>query len=87
MLKGKTPEELAEICKLATIQYQSASASVKHSPASSEGSISNANEAAKFSYTYDPVPMPPNWYQDPLFQDSQDPHDGYYYDVENLNVD
>ena len=56
-------------------------------PASSEGSISNANEAAKFSYTYDPVPMPPNWYQDPLFQDSQDPHDGYYYDVEDLNID
>ena len=21
--------------------------------------------------------MPPNWYQDPLFQDSQDPYEGY----------
>lgn len=62
LFKGKTPEELAEICKLAAIQCKSTSVSGKHSPASSEGSISNANKAAKFSYTYDPVPMPPNWY-------------------------
>ena len=62
LLKRKSPEELAEICKMAAIQCQSASASGKHSPASSEGSITNAKEAAKFSYTYDPIPMPSNWY-------------------------
>jgi hypothetical protein len=82
LLKWKSPEELAEICKMAAIQCQSASASGKHSPASSKGST-NAKEAAKFPY--DPVSMPPNWYQDSLFQDSQDPYDGY--NVEDLNID
>jgi hypothetical protein len=53
----------------------------KHSPASSEGST-NTKEAAKFPH--DPVP---NWYQDSLYQDAQDPRDGYYYDVEDLNID
>jgi hypothetical protein len=72
MLKGKTPEELAKICKMAAIQYQSASG--KHSPASSEGS-SNAKHLP-----YEPVSFPPNWYQD-----SQDPYDGY--DIEDLNLD
>uniref|UniRef100_A0A2N9J5I8 Uncharacterized protein n=1 Tax=Fagus sylvatica TaxID=28930 RepID=A0A2N9J5I8_FAGSY len=62
---GKSPEELAEICRLAAIQCQSATASGKHSPASSEGST---NEAAKVSSQFPhPVPMPLNWYQDPLF--------------------
>ena len=46
LLKGKSPEELAEICRLVAIQCQSASASEKHSPASSEGST---NEAVKVS--------------------------------------
>jgi hypothetical protein len=65
LLKGKSPEELAEICRLAAIQCQSATASGKHSPASSEGST---NEAAKVSSQFPhPVPMPLNWYQDPLF--------------------
>ena len=72
MLKWKTPEELAKICKMAAIQYQSASG--KHSPASSEGS-SNAKHLP-----YEPVSFPPNWYQD-----SQDPYDGY--DIEDLNLD
>ena len=32
--------------------------------------------------------MPPNWYQDPLFQDSQDLYDGYEVEeVEDLNLD
>jgi hypothetical protein len=44
LLKGKSPEELAEICRLAAIQCESASASGKHSLASSEGST---NEAIK----------------------------------------
>ena len=82
LLKDKTPEELAEICRKATIQYQSASASGKHSPASSEGST-NAKKTAKFPYA--PVSMPSNWYQDSLFQDAQDPYDGY--DVKDLNLD
>jgi hypothetical protein len=80
LLKDKTPEELAEICREAAIQYQSASG--KHSPASSEGST-NAKKAAKFPYAL--VSMPSNWYQDSLFQDAQDPYDGY--DVEDLNLD
>uniref|UniRef100_A0A2N9GYT6 Uncharacterized protein n=1 Tax=Fagus sylvatica TaxID=28930 RepID=A0A2N9GYT6_FAGSY len=74
LLKGKSHEELAEICKMAAIQCQSASASGKHSPASSEGS-SNAKQLP-----YKPVSFPPNWYQD-----FQDPYDGY--DIENLNFD
>jgi hypothetical protein len=82
LLKEKSPEELAEICKMAAIQCQSASASDKHSPASSEGST-NAKKAAKFPYA--PISMPPNWYQDSLFQDSQDPYDRY--NVEDLNID
>jgi hypothetical protein len=56
LLKGKSPEELAEICRLAAIQCQSASASGKHSPASSEGSTT---EAAKVSSQFPhSVPMP-----------------------------
>ena len=74
LLKGKSTEELVEICRLAAIQCQSASASGKHSPASSEGSTT---EAAKVSFQFPhSIPMPPNWYQDPLFQDSQDPYAG-----------
>jgi hypothetical protein len=75
LLKGKSPEELAEICRKATIQCQSASD--KHSPAFSEGS-SNTKEIANL--LYDPVTFPLNWYQD-----SQDPYDEY--DVEDLNLD
>jgi hypothetical protein len=58
LLKGKSPEELVEICRLAAIQCQSASANGKHSPAFSEGSI---NEAVKVSSQFPhSVPMPPN---------------------------
>uniref|UniRef100_A0A2N9FYV9 Uncharacterized protein n=1 Tax=Fagus sylvatica TaxID=28930 RepID=A0A2N9FYV9_FAGSY len=75
LLKGKFPEELAEICRLAAIQCQSASASASgkgKSPTSSEGSTT---EAIKVSSQFPQlVPMPPNWYQDPLFQDAQDPY-------------
>jgi hypothetical protein len=78
LLKDKSPEELAEICRLAAIQCQSASASASgkgKSPASSEGSTT---EAIKVSSQFpQSVPMPPNWYQDSLFQDSQDPYAGY----------
>jgi hypothetical protein len=86
LLKGKSPEELAEICRLAAIQCQSASASGKHSPASSEGST---NEAVKVSSQFPhSVPMPPNWYQDSLFQDSQDPYAGHgIEEVEDLYLD
>ena len=56
-LKGKSPEELAEICRRAAIQCQSASD--KHSPTSSKGS-SNAKEIANL--LDDPVTFPPNWY-------------------------
>ena len=86
LLKGKSPKELVEICRLAAIQCQSATASGKHSPASSEGST---NEAVKVSFQFPhPIPMPPNWYQDPLFQDSQDPYEGYgIEEVEDLYLD
>ena len=57
--KRKSPEELAEICKMAAIQCQSASASGKHSPTSLEGST-NAKEVAQFPYPL--APMPSNWY-------------------------
>jgi hypothetical protein len=77
LLKEKSPEELAEICKMAAIQCQSASASDKLSPASSEGS-SNAKEVANLPYTL--VTFPLVWYQD-----SQDPYEGY--DAEDLNFD
>ena len=59
LLKGKCPKELAEICKMAAIQCQSASASGKHSPTSLEGST-NAKEVAQFPYPL--APMPSNWY-------------------------
>ena len=86
LLKGKSPEKLAEICRLAAIQCQSASASGKHSPASSEGST---NEAVKVSSQFPhSVPMPPNWYQDSLFQDSQGPYEGHgIEEVEDLYLD
>ncbi len=88
LLKGKSPEELVEICRLATIECQAASAFASgkgKSPASSEGSTI---EARPVSSQFPPdAPMPPNWYQDSLFQDSQDPRNGYYYDVEDLNID
>ena len=75
LLKDKSPKELAEICRLAAIQCRSTTTSGKHSPASSEGST---NEAVKVSSQFPhPVPMPPNWYQDPLFQDSQNLYKGY----------
>jgi hypothetical protein len=72
LLKGKSPEELAEIAQMAAIQCRQ-SASGKHSPASSEGS-----STAKLPYP--PVTFPPNW-----FQDSQDPYDGY--EDYDLNLD
>jgi hypothetical protein len=75
LLKGKSPEELAEICKMAAIQCQSASG--KHFLASSEGS-SNAKETVKLPYA--PITFPPNWYQD-----SKDPYDGY--EDYDLNLD
>jgi hypothetical protein len=75
LLKRKSPEELAEICRKATIQCQSANG--KLSPASSEGS-SNAKEVANLPYTL--VTFPLVWYQD-----SQDPYEGY--DAEDLNFD
>ena len=77
LLKGKSPKELAEICRLAAIQCQSASASASgkgKSPASSKGSTTEAIKAS--SQFPQSVPMPPNWYQDPLYQDAQDPYEG-----------
>ena len=72
LLKGKSPEELAEIAQMAAIQCRQ-SASGKHSPASSEGS-----STAKLPYA--PVSFPPKWYQD-----SQNPYEVYEdYDL-NLN--
>jgi hypothetical protein len=59
LLKGKSPEELAEICRKVAIQCQFASG--KHSPASSEGS-SNAKEITNLPYA--PITFPPVWYQD-----------------------
>ena len=54
LLKGKSPEELAEIAQMAAIQCRQ-SASGKHSLASSEGS-----SIAKLPYP--PVTFPPNWF-------------------------
>ena len=88
LLKGKSPEELAEICRLAAIQCQSASASGKHSPASSEGSTNEVAKVKVSSQFPQSVPMPPNWYQDSLFQDSQDPFEGHgIEEVEDLYLD
>ena len=64
-LTGKSPEELAEICKLAAqaCQATSASASGKgKSPASSEGSTSEMVNLSQFS-----APMKKNWYGESLF--------------------
>jgi hypothetical protein len=60
LLKGKSTEELAEICRLAAIQCQSASASGKHPPASSEGSTNEATKVKVSSKFPHSVPMPPN---------------------------
>ena len=89
-LKRKSPEELAEIYKLAAKECQAASASTSGNrkyPASSKGSTTEARPVSS-QFPQD-VPMPPNWHEDPLYQDSQDPRDGYYYDVdvEDLNID
>ena len=56
LLKEKSPEELAEICRKVAIQCQSANG--KHSSASSEGS-SNAKEIANLPYA--PVTFAPVW--------------------------
>ena len=72
LLKGNSPEELAEIAQMVAIQCCQ-SASGKHSPASSEGS-----STAKLPYA--PVTFPSKWYQH-----SQDPYDGY--EDCNLNLD
>uniref|UniRef100_A0A2N9EH10 Uncharacterized protein n=1 Tax=Fagus sylvatica TaxID=28930 RepID=A0A2N9EH10_FAGSY len=52
LLKGKSPEELAEICKLAAQACQAASASASgkgKSPASSEGSTTEMVNLSQFS--------------------------------------
>uniref|UniRef100_A0A2N9IIS6 Uncharacterized protein n=1 Tax=Fagus sylvatica TaxID=28930 RepID=A0A2N9IIS6_FAGSY len=74
LLKGKSPEELAEICKLAAQACQAASASASgkgKSPASSEGSTTEMINLSQFS-----APMKKNWYEESLFQDAQDPYAG-----------
>uniref|UniRef100_A0A2N9G7Q0 Uncharacterized protein n=1 Tax=Fagus sylvatica TaxID=28930 RepID=A0A2N9G7Q0_FAGSY len=75
-LKGKSPEELAEICKFAAQACQAASASASgkgkspaKSSASSEGSTTEMVHLSQFS-----VPMKKNWYEDTLYQDAQDPN-------------
>ena len=79
-LKGKSPEELAEICKFAAQACQaasaaaSASASAKgkspaKSSASSEGSTTAMVDLSQFS-----VPIKKNWYEETLYQDAQDPN-------------
>uniref|UniRef100_A0A2N9IAY5 Uncharacterized protein n=1 Tax=Fagus sylvatica TaxID=28930 RepID=A0A2N9IAY5_FAGSY len=75
-LSGKSPEELAEICKLAAQACQAASASASgkgkspaKSSASSEGSTTEMVHLSQFS-----VPMKKNWYEDTLYQDAQDPN-------------
>uniref|UniRef100_A0A2N9GMH7 Uncharacterized protein n=1 Tax=Fagus sylvatica TaxID=28930 RepID=A0A2N9GMH7_FAGSY len=75
-LSGKSPEELAEICKLAAQACQAASASASgkgkspaKSSASSEGSTTEMVHLSQFS-----VPMKKNWYEDSLYQDAQDPN-------------
>ncbi len=72
LLKGKSPEELAEISQMAAIQCRQ-SASGKHSSASSEGSSTT-------KLPYAPVSFPPKWYQD-----SQNPYD--VYEDYDLNLD
>ena len=54
LLKGKFPEEFAEIAHMAAIQCRQ-SASGKHSPASSKGS-----STAKLPYP--PITFPSNWF-------------------------
>ena len=79
-LKGKSPEELAEICKFAAQACQaasvaaSASASGKgkspaKSSASSEGSTIEMVHLSQFF-----VPIKKNWYEETLYQDAQDPN-------------
>jgi hypothetical protein len=75
-LSGKSAEELAEICKLAAQACQAASASASgkgkspaKSSASSEGSTTEMVHLSQFS-----VPMKKNWYEDTLYQDTQDPN-------------
>uniref|UniRef100_A0A2N9EL05 Uncharacterized protein n=1 Tax=Fagus sylvatica TaxID=28930 RepID=A0A2N9EL05_FAGSY len=73
-LTGKSPEELAEICKLAAQACQAASASASgkgKSPASSKGSTTEMVNLSQFS-----APMKKNWYEESLFQDAQDPYAG-----------
>jgi hypothetical protein len=74
LLKGKSPEELAEICRLAAQACQAVSASASgkgKSPASSEGSTTEMINLSQFS-----TPMKKNWYEESLFQDAQDPYSG-----------
>uniref|UniRef100_A0A2N9H851 Uncharacterized protein n=1 Tax=Fagus sylvatica TaxID=28930 RepID=A0A2N9H851_FAGSY len=74
LLKGKSPEELAEICKLATQACQAASAFASgkgKSLASSEGSTTEMINLSQFS-----APVKKNWYEESLFQDAQDPYAG-----------
>ena len=75
-LSGKSPEKLAEICKLVAQACQAASASASgkgkspaKSPASSEGSTTEMVNLSQFS-----APMKKNWYEDSLYQDAQDPY-------------
>ena len=77
-LTRKSPEKLAEICKLAAQAYQAASASssgkgksLAKSPTSSEGSTTEMVNLSQFS-----APMKKNWYEDSLYQDAQDPYAG-----------
>ncbi len=73
-LTGKSPEELAEICKLAAQACQAASASASgkgKSPASSEGSTTEMINLSQFSAL-----VKKNWYEESLFQDAQDPYAG-----------
>uniref|UniRef100_A0A2N9H8N5 Uncharacterized protein n=1 Tax=Fagus sylvatica TaxID=28930 RepID=A0A2N9H8N5_FAGSY len=74
LLKGKSPEELAEICKLAAQACQVASISTSgkgKSSASSEGSTTEMINLSQFS-----APVKKNWYEESLFQDAQDPYAG-----------
>uniref|UniRef100_A0A2N9ENV5 Uncharacterized protein n=1 Tax=Fagus sylvatica TaxID=28930 RepID=A0A2N9ENV5_FAGSY len=82
LLKGKSPEELAEICRLASqaCQVATASASKGKSPASSEGSTTKMVDLSQFS-----APMRKDWYKETLFQDSQDPYTGIEEEAEALD--
>ena len=74
LLKGKSPEELAEICRLAAQACQAASTSASgkgKSPASSEGSTTEMINLSQFS-----APIKKTWYEESLFQDAQDPYIG-----------